>query len=143
MTATSNLQERATASVYHPGSPLPVLASRCFKTSIVFLLIGVLAGLHMSITHDHAAHPAHAHINLLGWVTLALFGAYYAFHPAKAASKLAGIQFAIYVVGCVVLFPSLYMLVTGNASIEPVVAAGSMITFLGVILFAVIVFRED
>ena len=97
----------------------------------------------MSITHDHAAHPAHAHINLLGWVTLALFGAYYAFHPAKAASKLAGIQFAIYVVGCVVLFPSLYMLVTGNASIEPVVAAGSMITFLGVILFAVIVFRED
>lgn len=95
MTATSNLQERATASVYHPGSPLPVLASRCFKTAIVFLLIGVLAGLHMSITHDHATYSA------------------------NAARKLAGIQFAIYVVGWVVLFPSLYMLVTGKASVIP------------------------
>lgn len=96
----------------------------------------------MSMTHNYDARPAHAHFNLLGWVTMAIFGLYYALQPAKAASKLARLQFSIYTLGCLVLLPSLYLLVIGNPAMEPLAATGAMISFLGVILFAVVVFRK-
>ena len=73
---------------------------------------------------------------------MAIFGLYYALQPAKAASKLARLQFSIYTLGCLVLLPSLYLLVIGNPAMEPLAATGAMISFLGVILFAVVVFRK-
>lgn len=131
------------AGVYQPGKALPALAQRYFKVAIVFLLVGLVVGLHMSMTNNHGATAAHAHINLVGWVTSALFGTYYALHPAKAATKLAAIQFAVYVLGCVVMCPMLYFLVTGNPEVEPAVAGGSLLVFLGVALFAAVVFQKD
>lgn len=127
---------------YLRGQPLPVVAERYFKAAIVFLLLGLVVGLHMSISNNHGAHAAHAHINLVGWVTSALFGVYYALHPAKAQTRLAAAQFWVYLAGCVVLLPMLYVLVTGNEAVEPLVAAGSMVVFLGVLIFAVVVFQK-
>jgi hypothetical protein len=46
-------------------------------------------GLHMAIAGDHSAIGAHAHANLLGWVTMAIFGGYHALNPAKAERRLA------------------------------------------------------
>lgn len=131
------------AGVYKLGKGLPAVAERYFKVAVLFFLVGLVVGLHMSITNNHAAHAAHAHINLVGWVTSALFGAYYALHPAKAATTLATLQFAVYVIGSVVLCPMLYLLVTGNPNVEPMVAGGSLLVFLGVVLFAAVVFRKD
>ncbi len=131
------------SDLYPRGQQIPVLAERYFKVAIVFLLLGLLVGLHMSISNNHSAHAAHAHINLVGWVTSALFGVYYALHPVKADTRLATAQFWIYVAGCVVMLPMLYFLVTGNESVEPLVAAGSMLVFLGILLFAVVVFSNE
>lgn len=132
----------AASSSHVAGGKWPRLAERCFKCAVAFFLVGLVIGLQMSITHRYDARPAHAHFNLLGWVTMAIFGAYYALQPAKAATKLATIQFYVYTLGCLVLLPSLYLLVTGNPAIEPLVATGAMISFLGVVLFAVVVFRK-
>ena len=73
-----------------------------FKTAIVWLILGIAAGLQMAISGDHGAFPAHAHINLLGWVTSAIFGGYYALNPAKAARKIAMVHYGLYNVGLVV-----------------------------------------
>jgi hypothetical protein len=35
----------------------------------------------MAASRDHSSTPAHAHLNLLGWVSLFLFGIYYRMHP--------------------------------------------------------------
>jgi hypothetical protein len=40
-------------------------------------------GIAMSISGVHNVTGAHAHANLLGWVTMAIFGVYYALAPAK------------------------------------------------------------
>ena len=40
---------------YLRGQPLPVVAQRYFKAAIVFLLLGLVVGLHMSISNNHGA----------------------------------------------------------------------------------------
>ena len=68
---------------------MPRVAQLYFKTAIIFLIIGVSMGLHMAIAGDHSAIGAHAHANLLGWVTMAIFGGYHALNPAKAERRIA------------------------------------------------------
>ncbi|MEQ8599239.1 MAG: hypothetical protein RLP98_04875 [Devosia sp.] len=119
---------------------MPALANLYFRTAIVFLLAGIGIGIHMSISGNHNVIGAHAHINLLGWVTSAIFGGYLALNPAKAAGLLPKLQYGVYVLGVLVMSVSLYMLLNGNPSVEPVVAISSLVTFAGVLLFAVIIF---
>lgn len=119
---------------------MPVISRLYFKTAVVFLIVGIAAGIHMSITGDHSVTGAHAHINLLGWVTMALFGTYFAFEPEKAKSRLARIQYGVYTIGVVVMMPSLYFLLMGNPALEPLVAVSSLVVFAGVLLFAVVIF---
>lgn len=119
---------------------MPKLADLFFKTAIVFLIVGIGVGLQMSISGVHNVTGAHAHINLLGWVTSAIFGTYYALNPAKAEGRLPLAHYGIYTAGVVVMIVGLYMLLQGNAAMEPVVATGSIITLVGVLVFAVVVF---
>jgi drug/metabolite transporter (DMT)-like permease len=119
---------------------MPQVSQLFFKAAILFLLLGIGMGLQMSISGNHNVIGAHAHTNLLGWVTSALFGTYYALNKEKAAQRLALIQFGVYTLGVVIMVPSLYLLLQGNAGAEPFVAISSLIAFLGVAIFAFIVF---
>lgn len=118
---------------------MPRISEYYFRTAILFLIVGISIGIHMSISQNHNVIGAHAHINLLGWVTSALFGGYYALNPAKAAGRLPMIQYIVYTLGVILMTVSLYLLLQGNTAIEPLVAAGSLITFAGVLLFAWVV----
>ncbi|QKC85545.1 hypothetical protein [Mesorhizobium sp. NZP2077] len=121
---------------------MPKVSDLFFKTAIVWLIVGIGAGLQMAISGDHGAFPAHAHINLLGWVTSAIFGGYYALNPAKAARKIAMIQYGLYNVGLVVMLPALYLMLQGNTALEPIVAVGSLIVAAAVLMFAFVVFSS-
>jgi peptidoglycan/LPS O-acetylase OafA/YrhL len=122
---------------------MPRVSELFFKTAIVFLILGVAAGLEMAISGDHGAFPAHAHINLLGWVTSALFGGYYALNPAKAARRIAMIHYGLYTLGLVIMMPALYLMLHGNTALEPVVAGGSLIVAAAILIFAVVVFSSE
>jgi hypothetical protein len=119
---------------------MPRISSFYYGMAIICLMSGIGVGLQMAISQDHGAAAAHAHINLLGWVTSALFGGYYALNPEKASGWLPRIQCATYALGLIAMLPSLYWLHTGHPEIEPVVAVGSMVVALGVVLFAAVVF---
>ncbi|MER8866712.1 hypothetical protein NKI19_23850 [Mesorhizobium sp. M0751] len=122
---------------------MPKVSELFFKTAIVFLILGIAAGLQMAISGDHGAFPAHAHINLLGWVTSAIFGGYYALNPAKAARRSAMIHYGVYNLGLVVMLPALYLMLQGNPALEPIVATGSMIVAVAVLIFAFVVFSSE
>jgi hypothetical protein len=98
----------------------------------------------MGIRQDFALMPAHAHLNLLGFVTLFLSALYYRVVPGAAASRLARYQAVVSVAGAVV-FPIgiACVLLGGHDRFEPVVVAGALTVFLGMALFAVIVFRTS
>jgi multisubunit Na+/H+ antiporter MnhF subunit len=74
---------------------------------------------------------------------MAIFGGYHALNPQKAARRLAMIQYAVYTFGVAVLIPSLYLMLSGNTAVEPIVAVSSLIAFAGVLLFAVIIFSSS
>ncbi|MBA8899690.1 hypothetical protein [Phyllobacterium sp. P30BS-XVII] len=122
---------------------MPRVSQLFFKTATVFFLIGIILGLQMGMSGDHAAFPAHAHLNLLGWVTSAIFGIYYALNPARAEGRLPMIQFAIFTIGVIIMIPALYFLNLGNTAMVPLVGIGSFIVLAGVALFAAVVFSNE
>jgi peptidoglycan/LPS O-acetylase OafA/YrhL len=122
---------------------MPRVSELFFKTAIVFLILGIAAGLQMAISGDHGAFPAHAHFNLLGWVTSAIFGGYYALNPAKAEKRLAMIHYGLYTLGLVVMLPPLYLKYAyAMDAVEPILGIGSLIVAAGVLVFAVMVFSS-
>ena len=122
---------------------MPNISNLFFRTAVVFLIVGIGIGLQMSISQNHNTIGAHAHINLLGWVTSALFGGYYALNPAKAERRLALIHYGVYTVGVIIMGISLYLLLQGNTAMEPIVAVSSLITFASVLIFAWTVFMPS
>src|SRR5216683_8005449 len=75
----------------------------CFRAAVVLVIVGMVWGLQMAISQDHSAFPAHAHLNLLGWVTLFLFGIYYRLHPSLEGTKIASAQVWVWITGTVIL----------------------------------------
>ena len=112
-----------------------------FRIAVLYLLAGVTLGIGMAASHNHGMMPVHAHLNLLGWVSMALFGTFYRLWPTAAGSRLARVHFWSFVPAHFVQMVTLALLYTGMASIEPVVAIASVFVVLAVMCFAVIVWR--
>lgn len=122
---------------------MPRIAHLYFRTAIVFLIVGLCMGLKMGMSGDHSIIGAHAHANLLGWVTMAIFGGYHALNPEKAERRIATLQYGVYTFGVALMVPALYLMLSGNAALEPVVGIASLITFAGVLMFAYIIFSSS
>jgi hypothetical protein len=112
-----------------------------FRISIVLGLTGMGLGIVMGIRQDFTLAPAHAHLNLLGFVALFLSALYYRVVPDAAASVVARLHAAIAVIGAVV-FPIGIgtVLLYGPARFEPIVVGGAITVFIGMLLFAFVVF---
>jgi hypothetical protein len=74
----------------------------CFRAAVLLLIAGMIWGLQMAISGDHSAFPAHAHLNLLGFVALFLFGIFYRLNPAVEARRLAVPQVWIWIASTIV-----------------------------------------
>jgi hypothetical protein len=64
-------------------------SSLSFPAATLLAIAGMTWGIVMAASGDHSAMPAHAHLNLLGWVSLFLFGIFYHLHPAVDRSRAA------------------------------------------------------
>lgn len=119
---------------------MPQVSEWFFKAAVLFLIAGIMMGLQMSISGVYNVTGAHAHTNLLGWVTSALFGTFYALNPSKADRKLARVHFWLYTVSVAIMTPSLYLAFLGYSAFEPILAVVAITAFCSVLLFAYIVF---
>jgi cbb3-type cytochrome oxidase subunit 1 len=115
----------------------------CFLAAVLAAIAGMLWGLDMAISENHAAMPAHAHLNLLGWVSLFLFGIFYRLHPSLDATKLALAQVWVWIIGTVVMAAGVGLISTGTTSAEPIAAVGSLIVLADMLLFAWLVYRGE
>jgi uncharacterized membrane protein YczE len=118
-------------------------SSLCFQAAVLFVLAGMVWGIQMAISGDHSAFPAHAHLNLLGWVSLFLFGIFYQLHPALDQTGTARVQVWIWIAGTVVLAVGVGLVHTGHPGAEPIAAIGSFIVLGAMALFAWLVFRRE
>src|ERR1700761_9775274 len=105
----------------------------CFRAAVLLVVAGMIWGIVMGITEDHSTMPAHAHLNLLGWVSLFLFGIYYHLHPAIDSSRLAVVQVWIWIVGTIILTIGVALVHSGRAIGDPIAAISSLIVFADVL----------
>jgi len=114
------------------------VARNFFTLAIIFALCGMALGIHMGMSGDHSQMPTHAHIMLAGWVTSAIFAFFYHLFPSAGDRALATVHFWLTAVSVIGLVVSLYFLMAGNESMEPVLGIASIGFLLGMLLFAFI-----
>lgn len=101
---------------------------------IVAALAGMALGIVMGITSDFTLAPAHAHINLVGWASLAFFGLAYRTGIAKN-DRWAVLHFWIATAGAIILPIGIVLAITKGQAVTAI--AGSLLTLASMILFGV------
>ena len=119
------------------------LSGWCVRLAVLYVLAGMGLGEFMGASGDHTLQTVHAHINLLGWVCLALFGLIYKAWPAAAAGKLPLWQFIIFNIGIVIQMTGVTIIYTvGPDSGGPIAGIGSTILIIAMAMFAFQVWRH-
>ena len=112
------------------------------RIAVIYALVAMSLGIMMGISQDHSQMPTHAHLNLVGWVSMALYALIYRQYPAAGQTKLAMVHFWVANAGAILLNLGVYGLMAGTAALEPVAIVGSLVTILGMLIFAVIVYNK-
>src|SRR5262249_51797118 len=112
------------------------------RTAVIYVLAGMALGIFMAISEDHSQMPTHAHMNLLGWASMALYAVVYRVWPEAARSPLAAWHFWIANVGTLLVTVGVAGVMAGHAGLEPIAATGSFLSLIGMVLFAVIVYTR-
>lgn len=111
-----------------------------FVVGVLCITLGMVWGIQMSISGDHALASAHAHLNLVGWVTMALFGLYYTLTPSAAASRLAKVDLALALASVFVMVPGIVIVIRRGG--DGAAAAGSILTAASMLVFLYTGFRH-
>jgi hypothetical protein len=116
-----------------------VISSLLLRVSTVLLLCGMVFGISMGIRQDFTLAPAHAHLNLIGFVLMFLAGLYYRVVPAASAGLIPKIQAGLHIGGAIVFPIGIAQVLLGGS--EAFTIFGSLIVLAAMALFAWIVFR--
>jgi len=111
----------------------------------LYLVVGISLGMHMGTSGDHTLAPVHAHINLLGFTLMTLFGLSYRLVPALAGSRLGLWHFWLFEAGVLVQLLALYILyaeVLPEATIGPVLGVAHFVVLGGIIVWLVNLWRS-
>jgi len=111
----------------------------------LYLVVGILFGAYMGGSGDHTLAPVHAHINLLGFTLMTVFGLAYRLMPALAEGLLPKLHFWLHQVGSLGLLLGLFLLMTGKvdaATIGPVFPVLEGAILLGAVLWLVNLIRR-
>lgn len=114
-------------------------------TGLVFLLVGMALGLKMSKTMDFSLHGLHAHLNLLGFVLMTLFGLCYRNWPKMQEGMLASTHYVLHTVSVAVSLTLLYFILTNTdlaPKLAPIMHTLLLGAYAGVLLFAYLFFTR-
>ena len=118
------------------------IPSLFFRTAALLGLAGMLLGIFMGINQDFRLAHFHAHWNLLGWVSFAIFGAFYALAPSARQGLLPKLHYVLSLLGLFVFMIGLHGIAMGeHAGLAAFAAIGSLMVVAGFLVFAWIVFR--
>lgn len=115
------------------------LARFCFLSAIAYALAGMALGIAMAASHDHTLSAAHAHLNLVGFVSMGLYGLFYHVVPVAARGRLARIHVGLATLGVWLLIPGIALATLGKT--EALAILGSFATIAAMALFAAVAAR--
>lgn len=118
-----------------------VLAQRYLIAAVLAGSFGMMLGIGMGIAHDFRLAPVHVHLNLLGWVTFAIYGLTYQALPQAATQGLARVQFWLAAPGLVVFCGGLGALRLDYMAGFAFTVVGSFMTLGAMLCFGGVLFR--
>jgi len=114
---------------------MPRVSLAFFTAAALCVSIGMVWGAVMGASENFTLASAHAHLNLVGWASLAIMGTFYALRGS--GGRLAWINFALSTLGVAIMIPSLALLLNGQPSANPGVMAGTLVTIAGMATFLI------
>ncbi|MCB1430649.1 MAG: hypothetical protein KDJ66_16235 [Nitratireductor sp.] len=106
---------------------------------VLCVIVGMSYGIHMAVQQDFTTAPAHAHLNLLGFVLSSIFAFYYHLVPS-AQGRLGWVHFLVHAVAVVITFPGIIMADVGQG--DGMAKAGSVLAILAMLIFGWILLRN-
>jgi len=123
---------------------MPRVSAAFFLTGALCILAGGAVGMHIAAGGDAVFAPLHAHLNLVGWATMALCGTFYALTRETMLPWLAWTNYFVLTLGILIVFPAfaLFLAHGNDPKMEPFLQAGSGLTGLGMVMFTFSALRE-
>src|SRR5690625_972936 len=124
-----------------------VWSKRLIRFSAIFGVIGAILGAHMAGAGSLAFRPVHAHILVVGWLSLFAWGIYYQAFRVKITT-LVSVQGWTGIIGAAGLSIGLwlrYVMPFGynNAIILPIYIGGGVILLISFVLFLIVSFTSQ
>ncbi|HIV74942.1 MAG TPA: hypothetical protein H9895_07700 [Candidatus Pseudogracilibacillus intestinigallinarum] len=121
-----------------------VWSKRLIRFAAIFGLIGAFLGSHMAGAGSLAFRPVHAHILVVGWLSLFAWGVYYKAFRIQA-SKLVSAQAITGIIGAAGLSIGLWLQYLqpfgdSKAIILPIYIGGGTILLISFLLFVIVTF---
>ena len=117
------------------------VSDRFLQLAVLAALTGMGLGIGMGITEDLRLQAVHAHINLLGWVSMMLYGLFYRVVPKAAEGLLPAVHFWLTVISFVVMMALLAAVKLGASALGMPLGLISLGMVAAMAVFTVIVFR--
>lgn len=119
------------------------IAFAFFLAAVLCVTAGMGLGLWMGPSGNFQFAPVHAHLNLVGWATMALFAIYYRLTPQAARGWLPRIHAMLAIPGVLLMVGGLAAMIAGVAGAEPpALIAGSLLTAASMLVFLFTVIRH-
>lgn len=116
------------------------VSNNFLRLGVLSALIGMSLGVWMGANQEFTLRPVHAHINLLGFASMMLFGFFYRMFPAAARGWLPVAHFILSVTGFLILMPLLALVLLGKPVLMPLMPVSEIMLVASMLLFVVIVF---
>ncbi len=108
-----------------------------------YLIVGIGFGMYMGGSQNFALAPVHAHINLLGFTLMTLFGLAYRLIPALAGNALGRAHFWLHQIGAGGTLLFLFLLVSGIApAVAPIMPIFEGLVAIGIITWAINLYKN-
>jgi cbb3-type cytochrome oxidase subunit 1 len=112
------------------------LGTTFLKISVIYFMIGISIGLYMSFAHVFSLATVHVHVNLLGWMSLALVGIIYHLYPTLEKNALAKSHFWLHNIGLPIMMIAIALAIQGVHPIFfPIATFGGLATLIGIFCF--------
>lgn len=120
---------------------------RLIRIAAIFGLIGTVLGSHMAGNGSPAFRPIHAHILLVGWLSMFAWGVFYKIYRVRAR-KLLTLQGWTGIIGAIGLTTGMWLQFMHPFNVNDVVAlifyiVGGTILLVSFALFVVITFMTE
>jgi hypothetical protein len=117
------------------------ISNNFMRLGVLAALVGMSLGVWMGANQNFTLRPVHAHINLLGFASMMLFGFFYRAYPAAAKTRLALAHFVLAVSGFLISMPMLTLILLGQPVFMPLLPVSEVMLVGSMLIFVVIVFQ--